>query len=234
MIRDKCILLDPPWEEYGGGARGAQNHYSLMSLSGIAKTILSASWRSIDPVFMPAPDCHLWCWATDNYLLDALSLIDRLGFRYIRTIVWVKIKDAHLEDEWWELPAVGPTAIIDWIIEPNLQIGLGQYARGSHELLLFATRGKAMVPAPENRPPSVIFAPRQDHSRKPDQSYELIERISPGPRLEMFARSARPGWRVWGNEAPTDETPIQGERDGQEEREEAESSDRQEVRDRDR
>jgi hypothetical protein len=205
--QSKCILLDPPWLERGGGKRGAQNHYDLMSVADIHRTVMGAAWNDWSDgatapqfVFNPAPDAHLWCWVTDSYLLDGLSLIDRLGFRYVRTIVWVKMADANLEDEWPELPAKGPTAIIDYLIEPNLQIGLGQYARGSHELLLFATRGKAMVPPPERRPPSVIFAPRTEHSRKPDQSYELIEQISPGPRVEFFARRARLGWRAWGNE----------------------------------
>lgn len=200
--RPRCLLIDAPWLERGGGKikRGADRHYPLMGLSDIAKTILRAAWPDSTVVFNPAESAHLWCWTTDNYLLDALSLIDRLGFRYIRTIAWIKVRN-HKTDGLASTVQISDEKVIDWMRE-MLQIGLGQYCRGSHELLLFSTRGKAMVPAPENRPPSVIFAPRTKHSQKPDESYELIERVSPGPRLEMFGRRARSGWRCWGAEAP--------------------------------
>ena len=57
-----------------------------------------------------------------------------------------------------------------------------------------------MVPKPENRPPDVFFAERGRHSEKPVVAYQLIEKMSPGPRLEMFARDPRDGWDVWGND----------------------------------
>jgi|WetSurMetagenome_2_1015567.scaffolds.fasta_scaffold16403_4 N6-adenosine-specific RNA methylase IME4 len=166
-----CLLLDPPWAEYGGGGRGAQQHYSLMSKSEIAKTILRSG------VWEPAPSSHLWCWVTDNHLLDGLALIEELGFRYIRTFCWVKSDNG------------------------KIQIGLGQYARGAHELCLFAAHGEPVVPATDKRPPSVILSPRREHSRKPEQCYhQWYEAISTGPRLEMFSRNQRPGWDCFGNE----------------------------------
>lgn len=178
--RYRCTLLDPPWAEYGGGGRGAQNHYSVLETSEIAKVILRSS------AFRPARDAHLWCWTTDNYLLDALSLIDRLSFRYIRTFVWVKTDD------------VDDAAALT---EADVELGLGQYGRGSHEICLLAVRGGAMVPPPSHRPKSVLFAPTQAHSVKPEKAYtKWFERVSPGPRLEMFARRPRAGWDVWGNE----------------------------------
>lgn len=175
----RCLVMDPPWPELGGGGRGAQNHYNVLHTSKMATTILRASkWN-------PAPDAHLWCWVTDNYLLDGLSLVDRLGFRYVRTYAWVKTRDD-----------------VGRVVTPKVQIGIGKYARGSHELCLFATRGRALLP--DTAPSSVLFAPRTEHSRKPDEAFEQwFERVSPGPRLEMFARSARPGWDRWGFEAPT-------------------------------
>lgn len=175
MTTYACITLDPPWAEYGGGGRGAQRHYALLETSEIARVILrSPAWR-------PAPDAHLWVWATSNFLVDGLALIDTLGFRYVRDYVWVKTFSTAKE------------------VEPKLQIGLGQYARGAHELCLFATRGRAQLP--DVAPPSVLFAPRREHSRKPDRAVtEWFERVSPGPRLEMFARTARPGWDAWGFE----------------------------------
>lgn len=195
----KCILMDPPWEEYGGGHRGAQNHYSLMRLSEIAKTVMRAEWADRAPVFDPAPNAHLWVWTTDNYLLDALSLIDQVGFHYKRTFVWVKMVQHPLMGRHGADAEPGHGSVD--IARRFLQIGLGQYARGAHELLLFATRGRAQVPPPERRPPSVIFAPRTEHSAKPDESYKLIEQVSPWPKLEMFARGLRPKWRSWGDEA---------------------------------
>lgn len=195
--RYACVAMDPPWAEYGGGGRGAQNHYPLMQTSDIARTILqSSAWSAV------AHTAHLWCWVTDNYLVDGLSLIDRLGFTYKRTFCWVKLRKVSI------LPEDFAHGLCD-LAAGELQIGLGQYARGSHELCLFATRGDAMVPKPKNRPPSVIFAPRQEHSRKPDEAFSRwFEAISPGPRLEMFARTARPGWDAWGFEAPSIEAAI--------------------------
>jgi N6-adenosine-specific RNA methylase IME4 len=82
-------------------------------------------------------------------------------------------------------------------------LGMGFYVRQEHEHLLIGTRGDMPTPLPANRPPSIIHAPRREHSRKPDEAYEVIERMYPGlPRIELFARGpARPGWAVWGNEA---------------------------------
>jgi len=181
----RCILMDPPWMERGGGKckRGADRHYGLMDARKVASVVqASPGWR-------PAKDAHLWCWATDNYLEDGLWLVRELGFRYVRTWVWVK----------WSPPA---SSCVCGAPERGFQVGLGQYARGSHELLLLSTRGRACVPPPGARGPSVFFARRTEYSRKPDEAFAVVERVSPGPRLEMFARTARKGWDCWGNEAP--------------------------------
>jgi N6-adenosine-specific RNA methylase IME4 len=87
----------------------------------------------------------------------------------------------------------------------KFQLGLGQYLRTATEHLLFATRGRA--PVNFRSQPTWINAPAQGHSRKPDEQYTVIERISDGPYLELFARrrppSSRP-WSVWGNEIDCD------------------------------
>ena len=81
--------------------------------------------------------------------------------------------------------------------------GLGYWARGQHEHLLIATRGNPPKPPTDRLSPSVIRERRREHSRKPDKAYENIERMYPGlPKIELFARRGRPGWDVWGNEAP--------------------------------
>jgi MT-A70 len=80
-------------------------------------------------------------------------------------------------------------------------IGLGNYVRQQHEHLLIARRGDFPCSQPANRPSSVIEAPRREHSRKPDEVYEIIERMYPElPKIELFARKTRPGWDAWGNE----------------------------------
>jgi N6-adenosine-specific RNA methylase IME4 len=99
-------------------------------------------------------------------------VLEAWGFEYKSNAVWVKDK-----------------------------LGLGYYVRNRHELLLIATRGDFRCPQPANRPSSVIEAPRREHSRKPDETYEIIERMYPElPKIELFARQERPGWRQWGNE----------------------------------
>lgn len=121
-----------------------------------------------------APNAVLFLWATNPMLADALDLIHNWGFTYKTNMVWVKDR-----------------------------IGTGFYVRGMHELLLICTKG-AMTPInPNSTPPitSVINAPTQEHSRKPDQVHQLIEQLYPDCNyIELFARRQRAGWDVWGNE----------------------------------
>lgn len=184
----KCAMMDPPWLERGGGKskRGANAHYQLMGQRDIVRTLQ-------EPMSTVGPDAHCWVWVTDNFLRDGLALLDTFGFRYIRTLQWVKMRDNV---------TMNPTeaGTID-LAKRDLQIGLGQYLRGSHEMALLGVRGKAMLPPTECRYPSVVFAERTKHSRKPDEAIGVIEATSPGPRLEIFARGKREGWTVWGNEA---------------------------------
>jgi N6-adenosine-specific RNA methylase IME4 len=124
---------------------------------------------------LATPDAVLFMWTTAPHLQESFQVFAAWGFEYKTNAVWVKDK-----------------------------IGLGYFIRGQHEHLLIATRGDMPCPLPANRPPSVINAPRREHSRKPDEAYELIERMYPElPKLELFARQQRPGWAAWGNETST-------------------------------
>jgi N6-adenosine-specific RNA methylase IME4 len=124
---------------------------------------------------LASPDAALFMWTTVPHLRESFDVLVAWGFKYKTHIVWVKDK-----------------------------IGLGYFVRNQHELLLVATRGDMPSPSPANRPPSVIHAPRREHSRKPDEAYELIERMYPElPKIELFARQARAGWAAWGNELKT-------------------------------
>ena len=117
-------------------------------------------------------DAILFMWTTVPHLRESFDVLVAWGFQYKTNIVWVKDK-----------------------------IGLGYLVRNQHELLLIATRGDIPTPLPAQRPASVINAPRREHSRKPDEAYDLIERMYPElPKIELFARQRRPGWEVWGNE----------------------------------
>lgn len=122
--------------------------------------------------YQPAANAHLYLWVTNTHLPDGLGLMAAIGFRYITTLTWAKDR-----------------------------IGLGQYWRGRTEHVLFGVRGR--LPIPSDRRLSTLFrADRDDHSSKPDRFYEIVEQVSPSPRLEMFARRRRVGWDVWGDEAP--------------------------------
>src|SRR5262245_38179880 len=123
----------------------------------------------------PAPTPHYSCGQTVPHLRESFQVLDAWGFEYKTNIVWVKDK-----------------------------IGLGYFVRNQHELLLVAARGDMPLPSPANRPPSVISAPRREHSRKPDEAYEIIERMYPTlPKIELFARQTRSGWAAWENEVGT-------------------------------
>lgn len=142
--------------------------------------------------------------AINHYSLMTLDQIRNLP------IPELAADDAHL---WlWVPNGLVPEAIQlikDWgftyrnsfyWIKPRL--GLGVYLRNASETVLFATRGKA--PVLFKGQPNWLFAPLQDHSHKPEEMYEVIERVSPGPYLELFARRHRHGWDSWGNEIDSD------------------------------
>ena len=81
---------------------------------------------------------------------------------------------------------------------------MGFYFRNVTELVLFGTRGSLRTAQAGRSQVNLIATRKREHSRKPDELYDIIERCSPGPYLEMFARHARPEWRQWGNESPLD------------------------------
>lgn len=183
-MKFSTVYMDPPWAETGGGVitRGAQAHYPVMSTHDIHAVISTATeWRQV------ADDAHLYMWVTNNFLDAGLRLIKDLDFRPVTNIVWVKSRSPE------DVP----------LEQVKLQTGLGQYFRGSHELLIFAVRGKGLdVRTAARDIGSVVIAPRGKHSAKPHVFYDLIEARSQGPYLEMFARNGRAGWTSWGNQAP--------------------------------
>ena len=118
-------------------------------------------------------NAHLHLWTTNGFLPDALGLLAHWGFEYKSMLVWVKP-----------------------------QMGLGNYWRVSHELLLFGLRGR--LPFQDRAQRSWLLEDRTRHSAKPESVRERIEKVSPGPRLELFGRRAVPGWTVWGDQVEVD------------------------------
>lgn len=117
---------------------------------------------------------------------------------------WLWVTNATLRAGYDVMEAWGftPRSPLTWI-KPRL--GLGQYLRNATEHLIFGTRGHA--PVRFRAQPTWMFAPLQTHSHKPEEQYAVIERISDGPYLELFARRRPPSnadWSVWGNEIDSD------------------------------
>ena len=129
--------------------------------------------EDISKIEVPAaPDAVLYLWATAPKLVDALQVIAAWGFRYKTCAVWDKIK-----------------------------IGQGYWFRNQHELLLVSTRGNVPPPVESARVSSVIRESRTEHSKKPKIVYEIIEKAFPDlPKIELFARTKRQGWAVYGNQ----------------------------------
>jgi len=126
------------------------------------------------------PDgCHLYLWVTNNFLPVGLDLVKKWGFEYITTITWQKDT-----------------------------IGLGQYFRGITEHCIFAATKKRLpykvIDGRRQQGRTGFYEAKTIHSRKPQTMRAMIERVSYGPMIELFARQAAPGWDVWGNEAPDD------------------------------
>lgn len=134
-------------------------------------------------MFRPASAAHLYLWVTNNFLPDGLLVVQALGFSYKTLITWAKDR-----------------------------FGLGHYFRVQTEHMIFATRGPHL-PARSKNQSTLILAPRGQHSAKPEKAYQLIQAVSPGPYLELFARSRRPGWDAWGNEIKTDLFTLEAEQD---------------------
>ena len=173
-----AILADPPWhfETWGeGGDRNVTSKYSTMSVQEIS---------SLPVAPIAADDCALFMWCVWPKLFEAVAVMEAWGFAYKTcAFSWMKARASQ----------------IDMFREDNdVQVGLGYWTRANSEVCLLATRGRPKRLNADVR--QGIIEPRRQHSRKPDCVYDRIERLVAGPYLELFARTSRPGWTVWGNE----------------------------------
>lgn len=170
------LLADPPWRFVNRTGKIAPEHrrlsrYGTMTTDDIAQLPVAS---------LAAATSHLYLWVPNALLPDGLRVMAAWGFQYKSNIVWRKIrKDGGSDGR-----------------------GVGFYFRNVTELVLFGVRGKnARTLAPGRRQVNYLETRKREHSRKPDELYEIIEACSPGPRLELFSRGTRCGWDVWGNQA---------------------------------
>ena len=170
------ILADPPWQFTNRTGKVAPEHkrlnrYSTMSLEEICA--LPVAERAADR-------SHLYLWVPNALLPEGLEVMKAWGFQYKSNIIWEKIRKDG-----------GPDGR-----------GVGFYFRNVTEVLLFGVRGKNVrTLQPGRRQVNFIESRKREHSRKPDEQYDIIENCSWGPYLEMFGRGKREGWTVWGNQA---------------------------------
>lgn len=175
----KTIYADPPWLEVGGGKikRGADAHYSLMKTKEI---------MALPVANLADENCHLYLWTTNNFLPDALKVMEAWGFTYKTKITWIK---ANINED-------GSFTFQN--------AGLGQYFRGRDEVCLFGVKGNLPYKLNENGKRmqgfTAFVAPREEHSKKPQKMRDMIEVVSYEPYIELFARQEIEGWDCWGNE----------------------------------
>lgn len=156
-----------------------------------------------DPPWWHSGGGHCKRGADRHYpLLKTPQIIEAM----LRSPLWLPAENSHLylwvtnnflPDGLHVMEALGYRYVTN-VVWVKQCFGLGHYFRGQHEIALFGVRGRLTTAARDL--PSVIHAKRTVHSKKPDEFFELVERASPPPRLEMFARTPRPGWDAWGND----------------------------------
>ena len=172
-----CILADPAWPFSDKGSRMTPSYSGNGRKRAHYKTMSLADIMAMPVEKLASQDAHLWLWCPNALVLDgsATKVARAWGFEPKQLIPWLKTDSNG---------------------KPRL--GGGHYTRVCTEQLVLAVRGKA--PPLWRGEPGIIIAERSRHSEKPIESYELIERISPAPRLELFARRRYGRWSIWGNE----------------------------------
>ena len=177
-----CTLLaDPPWRFLNRTGKVAPEHRRLSRYD----TMTTAEIRALPVPEIAAEQAHLYLWVPNALIADGLTVMESWGFCYKSNLVWAKRRKDG-----------GPDGR-----------GVGFYFRNVTEMILFGVRGSMRTLPPGRRQVNIIETRKREHSRKPDEQYDIIEACSPGPYLELFARYSRPGWTSWGLEADDDVKP---------------------------
>jgi N6-adenosine-specific RNA methylase IME4 len=168
------ILVDPPWRFQNRTGKVAPEHVRLRRYQTMSIEEICAL-----PVAAHAENpAHLYLWVPNALLPWGLRVMEAWGFSYKANVVWFKVRKDG-----------GPDGR-----------GVGFYFRNVTELLLFGIRGKMRTLKPGRTQVNIIATRKREHSRKPSAVYNLIQRCSPGPHLELFARERIDGWKQWGLE----------------------------------
>ena len=176
------LLADPPWQFTNRTGKVAPEHKRLNRYG----TMNLAEIMELPVSKVCADKSHLYLWVPNALLKEGLCVMEAWGFTYKTNLVWHKVRKDG-----------GPDGR-----------GVGFYFRNTTELILFGVRGRLRTRAPGRRQVNIVKTMKREHSRKPDELYELIEACSPGPFLELFARGQfSPKWHVWGNQSE-DYTPT--------------------------
>ncbi|MDE0202505.1 MAG: MT-A70 family methyltransferase [Rhodospirillaceae bacterium] len=170
------VLADPPWRFANRTGKVAPEHRRLSRYGTLSLEEIAA---------LPVANCvaeraHCYLWVPNALLPEGLRVLSSWGFQYKTNLIWHKVrKDGGSDGR-----------------------GVGFYFRNVTEILLFGVRGKDVrTLQPGRSQVNLIASRKREHSRKPDEQYDLIERCSWGPYLELFGRGARENWTVWGNQA---------------------------------
>jgi N6-adenosine-specific RNA methylase IME4 len=169
------ILADPPWRFENRTGKVAPEHQRLLRYP----TMTLEEILELPVPRLSAAQCHLYLWVPNALIAEGLEVMKHWGFKYKTNIIWYKIRKDG-----------GPDGR-----------GVGFYYRNVTELVLFGIRGNMRTLKAGRRQVNILATRKREHSRKPDELYDIIEACSPGPYLELFARHPRQGWIQWGNEA---------------------------------
>jgi N6-adenosine-specific RNA methylase IME4 len=170
------VLADPPWRFENRTGKMAPEHKRLSRYG----TMTIEELMDLPIGEIVGPVAHLYLWCPNALLPKGLKVMEAWGFTYKSNLVWHKVrKDGGSDGR-----------------------GVGFYFRNVTELILFGVHGKkARTLAPGRRQVNLLATRKREHSRKPDEQYEIIEECSHGPYLELFARGSRKNWVTWGDQA---------------------------------
>lgn len=168
------ILTDPPWYFRNRSAAGeGKNPVAHYDCMDLAAI------QALPVSHLAAPDCACVMWATAPMLPQAIETLGAWGFAY------------KTAGSWGKLSSTGE----------KVAFGTGYIYRSAAEFWVLGTLGQPRTRSRSVR--NLILAPVREHSRKPDQMHEDLERLFAGPYCELFARASRPGWHAWGNQVGT-------------------------------
>lgn len=168
------VLADPPWRFNNRSGKMAPEHRRLMRYP----TLSIHKIMELPVAQLVHDNSHLYLWIPNALIAEGLKVMKQWGFEYKTNLVWYKIRKDG-----------GPDGR-----------GVGFYFRNVTELVLFGVRGRLRTSQPGRTQVNIISTRKREHSRKPDELYDVIEKCSPGPYFEMFARTKRKDWIQWGDE----------------------------------